>query len=319
MSAKAVAGLVGLELLKGAIAFVEGKALKNALGYATISDVRMWIRQAVAELKTFVSEELQRQLEDLVLRQMESELAGMLNNIDQYASLSENAQKTNRFLLEEVSTFTARLVPRSLQFDQAYFVATVAIAYRFFALYALYQFDKDKGHIDSAKRMVDSAVKQLRLSRNRLSHEMSPEAHFDIVCEEKRYDYYTEEIPTRPPSFSIIRTCFGTRDGRRVTDRYSVDKMYIKDAKTTPRKQVEVALEPLITPMRQEAQDFLEMANTSLSEVIRCYDEMCQKIGKRYTPPADGETDAESVLEIGAVDIPNLIKMPGATVNKAMQ
>ena len=317
MSANAVAGFVGLELLRGALAFVGGKALNNALGYASISDVRMWTRQAVAELKAFVSEELQRQLEDLVLRKMEAELAETLIHIEQYAELSKETQASNKFLLEKVSTLTAGLVPRSLQFDQAYFVATTAIAYRFFALYALYQFDKDKAHINSARGMVDSAVKQLRLSRNRLSHEMSPEAHFDIVCEEKRYNYYTEEIPKGPPSFSIIRTCFGTRDGRRVTDRYSVDMMYRKYAKTTPRKQVEVALEPLITPMRQEAQDFLKMANTSLSEVIRCYDEMCQKIGKSYKPPVDA--DAESVLEIEAVDIPNLIKMPGATVNKAMQ
>ena len=310
MSANAVAGLVGRELLKGALAFVGGEALRNALGYASIVDVRMWIRQAVAELKAFVSEELN----DLVLREMEAELAGILINIDQYANLSTKAQKTNRFLLEEVSTSTARLVPRSLQFDQAYFVTTTAIAYRFFALYALYQFDKDEGHIDSARPMVDSAVKQLRLSRNRLSHEMSPEAHFDIVCETKHYADYREEIP-RPPRFRRIVSCFGTRNGRRVTDRYTTEIVHIGDALTTLREQVEIALEPLTTPMRQEAQEFLKMANTSLSEVIRCYDKMCQEIGKSYTPPAD----SESALDIEAIDIPNSIKIPGATVNKTIE
>ena len=237
-------------------------------------------------------------------------MEGILNNIHHYASLSEKAQKTNKFLLEEVSILTARLVPRSLQFDQAYFVATTAIAYRFFALYALYQFDKDEGHINSLKPMVDSAVKQLGLSRICLSHEMSPEAHFDIVCETKTYTYYEEELRA---SYKTVVSCFAKRDGRRVTDKYSSE--FGRVSSTTLKKQVEAALEPLTTPMRQEAQDFLKLANTSLSEVIRCYDEMCQKIGKSYTPPAD----AESVLEIETVDTPNLIKMPGATVNKAME
>ena len=314
MSANAVAGLVGRELLKGALAFVGGEALRNALGYASIVDVRMWMRQEVAELKAFVSEEVQRKLDDLVLRDMEAELTGILINIDQYADLSKKAQKTDRFLLEEVATSTARLVPRSLQFDQAYFVTTTAIAYRFFALYALYQSNKEEGHIDSARPMVDSAVKQLRLSRNRLSHEMSPEAHFDIVCETKSYPDYLEETPSRP-RFIWIVSCFGTRNGRRVTDRYSREIVHTRDAPTKLREHVEAALEPLTTPMRQEAQEFVKMANTSISEVIRCYDKMCQKIGKSYTPPED----SESALDIEVIDIPNSIKIPGATVNKAIE
>ena len=316
MSPSAVAGFVGLELLKGTLAFVGGQGLSNALGLSSIQDVRIWIRAAVEELKAFVSKELQRNLDNLVLVEMEAKLAAILINIDHYAQLSEGSRETKRGLLEEISKSTALLVPRSLQFDQAYFVATTAIAYRLFVLYALYQLDEDKGHITSAKQMIDSAVRQLELSRNRLSQEMSPEAHFDIVCETKRHEELPrEEIPRGPPTFRFIMSCFGTRDGHPVTNRYSEEIDRIGDAPTTLTEKVEAALEPLTTPMRNEARDFLEMANTSLLKVVQCYDRMCQKIGQSYESPIDAGT----LTEMDTADIAGLIEMPGATFNRAIE
>ena len=46
----AVASFVGLALLQGAIAYVGGELMASVLGAARITDVRTWIREAVAEL-----------------------------------------------------------------------------------------------------------------------------------------------------------------------------------------------------------------------------------------------------------------------------
>ena len=310
MSTTSVTGFVGLALLNGALSFVGGQLLRNALGYPSISDVRIWIRHAVAELKAFVSEELQRQLDDLELRDMENELQGILNNLHQYAELSSENQKSNRFLLDYVAISTARLVPRSLRFDQAYFVATTAIAYRLFILHALFTLDNDKGHIKSAKPMIDGAITQLALSRNRLIKEMSPVAHFDIVCSVKTHHDYLAEIPRSSADIRITRTahCFGTLDGRPITETYSAEfhKKHIL------KMQIEEEMAPRKAEMKQQAQDFRRKANASLYRIIECYDTMCKKIGESYTAPEE----AKRIRNIRAIDIPDLVQMPGATVEK---
>ena len=313
MSATAVAGFVGLALLKGVLSFVGGKALQSALGDPKISDACIWTRQTIEEFKAFISEELRRQLDEYALDELETDLKSTLDNLHHYARLSLGSQAKNRSLIEAVSESTTRLVRRSLEFPAAYFVTTAAIACRFFALYSLYKLDDDPNHIRGSKGMVDDVVTGLLLSRKSLSDEMSPEAHFDIVCETKVYTEYVDELR---PSYKHFAFCFGTRDGHRVTDRYSRE-LYISQEDVWPslRQQVEIALEPLTTPMRQEAQEFMKTANTSLCEVIRCYDDLCKQIDESYKPPED----AECLLGIETVDIPDLVKMPGATVKKAME
>jgi hypothetical protein len=52
------AAFVGLALLEGAISYVGGQAMASAMGGPTITDIRAWIAEAVAELEAFVSAEL---------------------------------------------------------------------------------------------------------------------------------------------------------------------------------------------------------------------------------------------------------------------
>ena len=320
MSTTAVAGFVGLGLLNGALSFVGGETLRQALGYPAISDVRIWIRHAVAELKAFVSSELQRQLDDIELRDMENDLQGILNNLYQYAELSSENQKSNRFLLDYVTISTAHLVPRSLRFDQAYFVTTTAIAYRLFVLQTLFVLDDDDGHIKSAKPMIDGAITQLVLSRNRLSKEMSPGAHFDIVCSVKTHQEYLAEIPRGPGDIRTTSTvhCFGMLDGHQITDTYSADFREERILK----KQVEEEMAPRKAEMKQQAQDFKRKANASLFQIIDCYDKMCKKIGETYTPPEEAVKNLgkkqNAYPHIRTINIPDSVQMPGASVRSRM-
>jgi hypothetical protein len=130
--------------------------------------VRAWIQNAVAEIEAFVSAELRRQLDEKVLEQMRANVQGITTDIYQYASLEVSNRNRNRYLLETCDTASASLVPLSLNYDQALFITTTAMAYRLFTLYALYELDRDPGHIRSARPMVDDFVTRTSSIRDRV-------------------------------------------------------------------------------------------------------------------------------------------------------
>ena len=127
---------------------------------------------------------------------MQTDLEGINENLYHYASLSEENRTTNRYLLEHSDTFTARLVPLSLRFDQTYFVTTAAVAYRLMTLNSLYLLDKDAGHIKSARKSIDHALTQLSAARNRIAYNISPSSQFDVSCKIFRIEKNTTAIPT---------------------------------------------------------------------------------------------------------------------------
>src|SRR5229473_63312 len=93
----AVAAYVGLKLLDGAISYVGGQLMSHALGDPTITDVRAWIQNAVAEIEAFVSAELKRQLDEKTLQQMRAGLEGINTDLYHYAKLG-NPDQTNKYL-----------------------------------------------------------------------------------------------------------------------------------------------------------------------------------------------------------------------------
>ena len=287
-----VAAFVGLALLEGAIAYVGGKLMAKALGEPSIRDVRVWIDNAVADLKEFVSDELRRQLIQQSVQEMVTDLTAINTNLYHYASLSKQNRERNRFLLENSAESTARLVPHSLKFDQAYFVGTAALAYRLITLNALYDLDQEQGHIATARTMVDDAVNRLIATRDRLGRAMSPEAHFDVRC---------NIIGENPPY------CWGTRDGIQVT--VAIDG---RDA-IRAREYIEKEMEPLVEPYQRRADDFLKKANSSIGMTIQCYQKMCERIGSTYTPPRG----AAPLLDMDHEVIPNVVKMAGAIVRRS--
>jgi len=72
----------------------------------------------------------------------------------EYVSLEATIQPQNRTLLANCDLISAGLVPLSQQYDQAFFVSTVALGYRLATLFALYNLDKGRnnsgsGHISA--------------------------------------------------------------------------------------------------------------------------------------------------------------------------
>ena len=141
----AASAYVGLKLLDGAISYVGGLALARALGQPTISDVRLWIRAAVDEIKEFVSEELRRSLTANSIEEMRIDMLGIRENFYHYAHLSPKNKRDYKFLLEHSSVHTSRLVHGAVQHDPAFFITTTAVAYRLFVLRTFFLQDDDAG------------------------------------------------------------------------------------------------------------------------------------------------------------------------------
>ncbi|MES5482101.1 hypothetical protein QMZ05_05030 [Bradyrhizobium sp. INPA03-11B] len=295
----AVAAFVGMALLQGAISYVGGQMMSNALGDPTITDVKTWIENAVAEIEAFVSAELRRQLDEKVLEQMRANLQGIVTDIYQYASLDPSNRKQNRYLLETCDTTTAALVPLSLNYDQALFVTTTAMAYRLFNLYALYELDNDPGHIRSARPMMDDFVVRSAAIRNRVEMQMSPATHFKINCSIKGETDYT---------------CIGLQDGQPITPPYHAPPTINgKDSFQVMRDSIKQRMAPLTDPMQRRHDDFLTSANNSIQLAIECFDKMCRKIGDTYSPPPN--FTALSSAEVAVV--PAMLVMPGAIIARS--
>ena len=137
----------------------------------------------MSELEEYVSAELKRQLDAEVVEKMRAELQGVLDNIGEFANLTPENQIKNRFLIEYCDTATAELIPLSLNYDQALFISTAAMAYRLFVLFALYKLDQDPGHIVSARPRMDEFFKETLAIREKVSARLAPEAHFSGQCQ----------------------------------------------------------------------------------------------------------------------------------------
>lgn len=142
---------VGTKLLEGAVAYVGGQVLAQMLGGTTIGDVNDWIRSAIGELEQFFSDKL----DDQAIRRITADAQGIQQNLLEYAALSPTNQTGNRFLLEDADTRSSALIPLAQTYDQAFDVASGAMAFKICATRALFELDKDPGHILSEKDFVD--------------------------------------------------------------------------------------------------------------------------------------------------------------------
>jgi hypothetical protein len=294
------AAWVGMKLLEGALNYAGGQLMAAALGDPTISDVRIWIQSAVAELEAFVSAELRRQLEANAMREMKADLQGVITNVHQYASLSPGNRERNRFLIEDSASATASLVPLSLDYDQAFFVTTTAVAYRLFTLYAMFELDSDAGHIKSGRPLMDDFVTHAIVIRDRIAIAMSPDSHFRINCgiigEDKSY-------------------CSATRDGQLIVPVMTAPLQICRqgvcrDADEVMRELIARRLAPLTQPMQAQADEFQRLANSSIKLAITAYTTMCAKVGVAYSPPIDIGSLERLVLPT----FPEIVVMPGAIV-----
>jgi hypothetical protein len=300
------ASFVGLALLQGAVSYVGGKALASALGDPTISDVHTWIQNAVAELKAFVSAELQLRLDELVLEQMRADLQGTITNLYQYASLDPENRSSNRFLIEAATVSTARLLPLSMNYDQAIFITTTTMAYRLIALQALFELDNDSGHIKSARPMIDGFVSHTGAVRDRIGVQMSPHTRVRVDCgiigETKFYcsaavdGQLVVPLMTAPPE--ICRPQKGCMDSHEVMREVIAEK-----------------ISHLTVPMQEQTDAFLAAANASINLSIDCYDKMCQKVEDSYKP----SQGVPVLMNLAPPFFPDIVVMPGAIVVRPTQ
>lgn len=296
----AIAGTVALWLAQGAFEYVGGKIMANALGDAQISDVRTWIREAVAELEAFVSVELKRQLDAKVIEYMQDCLQGIKDNLYNYSSITDNnGQKERKYYLIYCDTTTAQLVHTALHYDQAIFIATATMAYRFFTLYALYNLDSEPGPItnDNTRTGVNEFITQVGAMRDRIAVQMSPDRRLSLQL-------------IGPPSFGFGNYRVAI-DGILVGGifRYRNNGSDADNARWFP--VAHARLLEIRANLQKQKDEFLNTANSAIRLIINTYDLMCKEVGSTYSVPSS--ISLEGVPDSVILKL-HPFKMPGAIV-----
>jgi hypothetical protein len=288
----AAAVFVALELLEGAIQYVGGKLMASAMGDATITDVRTWIREAVAELEAFVSAELRRQLTEMVMNQMVADLEGIIKNLNEYAALEPDNDDRNRFLLEGADLKTGSLVSLALDYDQALFTALTAMAYRLATLFALFKIDGDHGHITTAKSEVDDFVQKVSVIRDRVNKSLSPETRLTIQYSVRPGTWNNPIIRFRGLVFLDGRQASSTEESQLLSD--------------VEQKANQIRANLAVAVIKQQT-EFHDKVNSGIKLTATCYNDMCHKIGGSYPIPA-------AVSELLVPKITSSLLMRGAVI-----
>lgn len=291
LTAGAAAALVAVKLLEGALQYAGGQILAHALGAATITDVRTWIVAAVAQIQAFVSEELRKQLSQLVLDEMAADLQGVVSHINQYAALLPENQVKNRAILESVNNTTAAAIPRTSKYDQASPIIAGLMAYRLIARNGLYQLDKDPGHIRGMRADMDEYVRVMKGIRERILPPLAPAARLKgLGCR------------GLPPGE-------GTKN--QAECRYTIDGAPISTITNPPKYTQKMFEAELAATLQRQRDVFAAQLESYLGEATSAYDAMCRTVGDTY--PISGTPGAiEKALAGNAMQ--GIISAPGAFI-----
>jgi len=300
------AAYVGKELLSGAIQYVGGKIMAQVLGDPTISDVKAWIQEAVAELEAYVSAALDAK----VIEQMQADLESVNTRLHEYAALRPANQKTNRHLIEVCNDVTSGLLPLSLNYDQALFITTATMGYRLFSLYALYQLDKDPGHIAAAKDTMDDFVIRTMATRDKIAKSLDPST---LAGGCGRHDITIG--PIQHQVTHVFWNCNVSHNGQVIWAQTFRDT-----SEAAARAQFAAQLDQDKKQFTALYDGFLGAINPSIASAVLAYQDMCRKIGKTYTPPMPIHSALNPQVENGGNESPNpvTIKMPGAVVTSVV-
>ncbi len=287
-------------LIKGAISYAGGLALKSAIGGATITDVRTWIREAVVELEEFIADKL----DQMVMQQMAADLDQTKENIGEYASLPSGKLRINRYLIQDADTHTSALVALSLNYKQAYSVSMAAMAYWCFARQALYLDDKAAGHITSMKDSIDDFMIRGSATYRFLLDQRSPDRRLRVACEVEGDLPPQGDIPGEPGWWE----CWVELDGHEVGGCDARDDHDEARAARQSRACSDAKIRPAV---QAQYDKFKSDALMPLQLIATCYARMCKEIGGQYTPPPGLPFDIAGVSIVRPT--PTLL-MPGAIV-----
>ena len=215
--------------------------------------------------------------------------------------MKKENQKTNRYLLETSDTATARLIPLSLNYNQALDITAASVGFRQFVMFALYQLDKDKGHITSARPMMDEFVTKAVSIRDRISNVMGPKTHISTkACR--------QVLTFMQPHYLTGQYCEIVMDG---DDSHS---FYLEGLDLTKgQAKQKLIVDTLSVPFLKGQKTFIDNTNQTIGKAIQCYDKMCRAVGATYTPPPGAPFNMINLRPFSSVVRAPII-MPGAII-----
>jgi hypothetical protein len=285
-------------LLEGALSYVGGQMLSKALGGATITDVHVWIQQAVLELESFIA----AKLDEKVLEQIQTNVSGLQTDMNQYARLQPSHQKDGKFLLEHVDTDSAQLIPLTYDYQQALFLGFLAIGYRFFATMSLYRLVGDAAFITADKQLVDDFIVKMNQTYLAIFNRLSPASRIRIDC--------WMELPPNGEIGSY--SCDVKLDGTELNDAlWWTDS---EDQEGSVRGSAQAYADSKVKPgVLVIQQNFQSAALKCFHGTIDTYTKMCKLVGITYKSPVDFPPTPVAAPKLGGVPI----FMPGAVIINA--
>jgi hypothetical protein len=163
-----VAGRAALALFDGAVQYVAGKIMANALGDTNTNnkDVKEWVDGAVNELKAYVREELD--IRDV--RKMQSDLYSVRDAVKLLSAFDSAEDKMEqRGLATNCDMIASSLVYWSVQYPQAYFISSAAMAYRLFCRQFQYSLEHKPGYISTLQDSMNEYVRDSIALRQTIS------------------------------------------------------------------------------------------------------------------------------------------------------
>jgi hypothetical protein len=255
------------------------------------------------ELESFI----QAKLDEKVIEQIATNVSGMQTDMNQYARLRPGHQQGGKFLLEHVDTLTAQLIPLTYNYQQAMFLAFLAIGFRFFATTSLYKLVGDGAFISADKQLVDDFIVKLNQFYLASSDRLSPASRITIKC-------WEDDPPPAPPDGGPgtwgTYQCEVDLDGTFVGGYYETDSINQEGSvRGSSQTWADTNIKPGVLATQKK---FQAAALKCFHGTIDTYTKMCKLIGITYKSPINFPPPPVAAPRIGGT----MLFMPGAVIAK---
>lgn len=152
------AATVAMWLAEGAVSYIGGLAMSKILGDPSLSDIATLIRSSIEEIKTFIRQELQRQIDENEIRVMKSQFESVIRNLKDFDLMPKPDRKKYRYLLENAFTESGVVMSLASKFEMnGIFVYANSTSTRILALAAQSKLDGVRVPAAVVKRTLTEA------------------------------------------------------------------------------------------------------------------------------------------------------------------
>jgi hypothetical protein len=264
-------------IVTAAISFVVERSLAAAMGGYTLVDVHTWIREAVAEIEAYTK----NYIDGTEIGKMEAAVSGFETQLRTYAAMGAKARRTNRYLIENCDNLTSSLVPLSVKYREAFYIALAAMSFRIITVAGLVQGDKQSAHVSGMTRMMDDFLISIHRHYTALLQNLEPDQRIKILCDEDPGGPpQADGLPPEPGYYF----CWCTLDSQDVGEAGTFTDERDKDyAFRLAKNWADANVRPNI---QNQFDTFKKDGKALISGTFTAFSDLCQQVEVAYKPPS---------------------------------